>query len=167
MNRPKWRHGCVTAWLILMTVANALNALVTPLSAAVLQPTTPGFPVWVVWPIALLSILNVIFALALLSWKKWGFFGFVATSLIAFGLNLYAGGGVLLSVLGLLGVAILYGVLQIGGQDSVWSQLEERQGNVLIDRRQRYATECSICGSPLSGRQRFVGLCRGCAERAA
>jgi hypothetical protein len=124
MDAPKQRHGCLTAWLVLMIIANGFTALGTPLMVGAIQQTIPNFPAWVVWPIALLAVLNVVFAIALFNWKKWGFFGFLGTSLAAFGLNIYAGIGIPQAVFGLVSIAILYGVLQIGGQKSGWSQLD-------------------------------------------
>lgn len=168
MNSPKQRHGCLTAWLILIIIANGLTALITPLAIGSIRQAIPGFPTWMVWPIALLSILNVIFAIALFNWMKWGFYGFVVNSLIAFGLNLYAGIGILQSVLGLVGIPVLYGVLHIGGKTSGWAQLETGRGtDNWPGSEQRYSTQCSICGAPLSGRDRYAGLCRRCQERAA
>src|SRR5688500_20341036 len=75
MESTKTRHGCLTAWLILMILANALTAVTTPLFAASIRQAIPGFPEWVVWPIVLLAVLNVVFAVALFKWKKWGFLG--------------------------------------------------------------------------------------------
>jgi hypothetical protein len=124
MDGPKQRHGCLTAWLVLMIIGNGFTAVGTPLMAGAIQQATPNFPAWVVWPIALLALLNVVFAIALFNWQKWGFFGFLLTSLAAFGLNIYAGIGIPQAVLGLLGIVLLYGVLQIGGHRSGWSQLE-------------------------------------------
>lgn len=124
MENTKTRHGCLTAWLILMIVANAFTAITTPLLAASIGQSIPGFPAWVLWPISLLAVLNLLFAVALFYWKKWGFIGFCVTSILALALNLYAGIGVGRSALGLVGIAILYAVLQIGGDKRAWSQLE-------------------------------------------
>jgi hypothetical protein len=124
MENTKTRHGCLTAWLILMILANSLTAITTPLLASAIRQNIPGFPGWVVWPISLLALLNVVFAVALFNWKKWGFIGFCATSILALALNLYAGIGVGQSLLGLLGIVILYAVLQIGGEKKGWTHLE-------------------------------------------
>lgn len=124
MTSTKQRHGCLTAWLILMIIANGFAAIVTPAMAAQLQQANPNFPTWIVWPIALLGVLNVVFTIVLFNWKMWGFVGFCVNALIAFGLNLYAGIGVGQAIFGLTGIAVLFGVLQIGGKDKGWSQLE-------------------------------------------
>jgi len=120
----KKRHGCLTAHLILIIVANSLTAIATPMSVQNIRQAIPGFPTWVVWPIALMAILNVVFAVALFNWKKWGFFGFCGTATIAFALNIYSGVGIGQSIVGLAGVAILFLVLQIGGERKGWVQLD-------------------------------------------
>ena len=68
--------------------------------------------------------MNVVFAIAIFQWKKWGFFGVIVNTIVAFGINMYAGVGIGQSVLGLVGVGVLFGVLQIGGDQNGWSQLE-------------------------------------------
>jgi hypothetical protein len=119
----KQRHGCATAWLVLMIVANAFAALRYLIAGGQIQRQLPGFPVWAVPVLTVGCLLNIVFAVALLSWKKWGFYGFVALSALAFAVNLAAGVGAL-AVTGLIGVAILFAVLQIGGKRSTWRQLE-------------------------------------------
>jgi len=120
----KQRHGCLTAWLILMMAANGLTAIATPLMITQIKQATPGFPTWVAFVIPILALLNVVFAVAIFKWKKWGFYGFAAMAIIAFCLNVYAGIGIGQALLGLVGIAVLYGVLQIGGENKGWTQLE-------------------------------------------
>ena len=68
--------------------------------------------------------MNLVFAIALLRWKEWGFWGFVATSVVIFFVNLSFGFSLGRALLGLLGVANLYGVLHIGKERQGWSQLD-------------------------------------------
>ena len=124
MDVPKQRHFLLTAWLVFMIVANGATAVITPMLVGNIQQALPTFPAWMVWPITLSAVVNVAFAIALFNWKKWGFFGFLVTSVATFAQNIYVGIGIPRTVLGLMGLAILYGVLQIGGQKSGWSQLE-------------------------------------------
>ena len=124
METEKKRHGCLTAYLIFMLVVNALCALVMPFTASLVQKPTPSFPSWLLWISASLGLLNVVFTMALFKWKKSGFIGFCVVSVIALGINLYGGLGVGASLRGLIGIVILYGVLQIGGDKKGWSQLE-------------------------------------------
>ena len=121
---PKQRHGCLTTWLILMILANSFTAVFNLWSAPNTQRLFPRFPLWGIWGLALMGALNVLFALALFRWKRWGFFGFCCANLITCGLNIYGGIGVIPSVVGLIGVVILFGVLQLGGQNKGWPQLE-------------------------------------------
>jgi hypothetical protein len=72
-----------------------------------------------------LSFIEVVFAIALFKWKKWGFYGLIASSVATFiiltttpDLNTSA------SLLGFVGLTILYMLLNIGGENKAWSQLE-------------------------------------------
>ena len=75
--------------------------------------------------LAVLAALNVVFAVLLLTWKKIGFWGFILTSLAAVAINLSLGLGIAQSLIGLLGIVILWAVLQIKQNDvSAWKNLE-------------------------------------------
>jgi hypothetical protein len=124
MNGPKQRHGCLTAWLVLMIIANALAALGTLLGGDAIAKQLPDAPGWAFPVLGVLGVVNVVLAIMLFTWKKWAFFAFAGVALLAFIINLMVGVNLLQAVLGLAGPAILYGVLQIGGQKSGWSQLE-------------------------------------------
>lgn len=121
----KKRHGCLTAWLIMMILANLLTAVGSALVAAgAVQEMKPNFPAWILWFVAFMALLNIVFVIALFGWKKWGFFGFAGSSIIAFGLNLYLGVAIGQAVAGLFGIVLLYLVMQIGGDRKGWTQLE-------------------------------------------
>jgi hypothetical protein len=120
----KQRHGCLTAWLILMIVANSLVALVYLLGSTSMRQQLPHAPGWVFPVLALLCIVNLVCAIALFKWKKWGFFGNVGTTIVTFAINVAIGISIVQAVLGLIGLAILYGVLQIGKEKKAWPQLE-------------------------------------------
>jgi len=107
-----------------MIGVNSVTAIVTPLSVGLIQKATPGFPAWVVWPLGLGCLFNVVCAIALMNWKRWGFYGAALTSVIAFALNVYSGLPAGQCLLGFIGIAILYGVLQMGVPQSGWSQME-------------------------------------------
>jgi hypothetical protein len=136
---PKQRLGCLTAWLVLMILGNAVALVRVLLTLGSIQQSIPNFPAWVVWPTFVLAVLNIVFAIALLNWKKWGFFGVLGTGLGALALNLYllsqldlesgipqaAAGVVAVYAVGpLMGVMILFVLLRIGGEESAWSRLE-------------------------------------------
>jgi len=57
-------------------------------------------------------------------WKKWGFWGFALSSLIVFAVNLAVGLNITSAILGLVGVAVLFGVLHIDKENKGWTQLE-------------------------------------------
>lgn len=124
MAEPKPRHGCLTAWLVLMIIANSGAVIMYLLAGNTIRQNLPNAAPWAIPLLIVLGIINIICAIALFQWKKWGFFGFVVTSAIAFGINLSVGLGIGKSLLGLLGLAILYGVLQIGNENKAWNQLE-------------------------------------------
>ncbi len=119
----KQRHGCLTAYLILMLLAN--SGLMVVYSMAALSGQGPAnIPEWAFPVLAVAGLLNVIFSIALFRWKKWGFWGYVVLSLLVLGINLKIGLGIGPSVTGLTGIAILFGVLQIGNDKSGWKQLD-------------------------------------------
>ncbi|OGS51933.1 MAG: hypothetical protein A3J79_12200 [Elusimicrobia bacterium RIFOXYB2_FULL_62_6] len=119
----KQRHGCLTAWLILMLIANSVFALVYIFGAQALK-LRAAMPDWAFPVLALGSLVNAACAVALFWWKKWGFYAFCVTSVIALGVNLSTGMSVSQIIVGLLGVLFLYGVLHIGGARKGWNQLE-------------------------------------------
>lgn len=118
----KDRHGCLTAWLILMIVANSLTAL-SYLVLTLLGRKTVA-PAWALVTLAVGCIANVVFAVALFRWKRWGFFGFLVTTILALVINLRIGIKPIFVGIGLFGIVILYAVLQIGGERRGWNQLE-------------------------------------------
>lgn len=121
---PAERHGCLTAWLILMIIGNAATTVITPLSIvgmrqAGLQLSPVGIGV-----IVICAVANILFAIALFRWQRWGFYGFIATSAVGLITNLSLGLGIGQSVFGLVGIAILYWVLNMGGERKAWPRLK-------------------------------------------
>ena len=72
----------------------------------------------------MVSMINLICAVALFRWKRWGLWGFVGSAVIVFFLNLAMGPGLGSALAGLLGIAILFGVLHIGKERKGWAQLD-------------------------------------------
>jgi len=124
MEEGKKRHGCLTAWLILMLVANSVAALAYLLGRDAIQKQLPNMPDWAFPVLVVMCLFNLACAIALFRWKKWGFWGFCVSSVIALAVNLSIGLGVGQSLCGLIGVALLYGVLQIGKENKGWPQLD-------------------------------------------
>src|SRR5215471_8227295 len=120
----KQRHGCLTAWLVLVIILNAIVSLVYLFGSSAVASALPSSRGWAIPVLAVLALVNVACAVALFLWKRWGFYGLVATSVVTFGINIALGINVLQAAFGLVGVAILYGVLQIGQTNKGWPQLE-------------------------------------------
>jgi len=121
----KQRHGCVTAWLIFMIVVNSLMAILYLFAGNIIAQNLPGgISNSMLILLAILGVGNVIFSILLFKWMKIGFWGFLLTSIAALAVNLNIGLGVVQSLLGLAGIAVLYGVLQIKKDNvSAWTNL--------------------------------------------
>lgn len=120
----KQRHGCLTTWLVLMLITNSATALMYLFGAEAIRRGLPNAPPWIFPVLIVFAVFNVICAVALFKWKKWGFWGFCASSAVALVVNLSAGLGPGVAIFGLIGVALLYWVLNIGNENKGWPQLE-------------------------------------------
>lgn len=124
MADAKTRHGCLTAWLVLMIVANCATALMYLLGSEAIGRTLPNAPGWAFPVLIVVSLFNLVCSIALFQWKKWGFWGFCVSSVVALVVNLSLGLGIGPSLVGLVGLLLLYGVLHIGKEGKGWPQLE-------------------------------------------
>jgi uncharacterized membrane protein (DUF2068 family) len=124
MNQEKQRHGCLTAWLLLVIAASSLTAIFYLFAQGAIAKNLPSGTRWVVPTMTVMGILNVVFAVALFRWKKWGFFGLVTTGLVGLVINLAAGLNAASALGSLLGLVILFALLQIGSERKGWTQLE-------------------------------------------
>jgi hypothetical protein len=125
-NVTKQRHGCVTAWLVLMIIANSLTAMAYFFASEMITKNlSMDVSNSMIILLGIICIANVIFSVMLFQWKKLGFWGFIITSIGALIINLSIGLGITQSLFGLVGIAILYGVLQIK-KDNIpaWDNLE-------------------------------------------
>ena len=120
----KNRHGCLTAFLVFGIIANTCVVLIYSLSSASMRAASPSLPNWALPVLSVIGICNIAFFVAIFLWKKWGFYAFIASAAITFFINLSIGLSIVSSVLGLAGIAILYWVLHIGGENNGWRQLE-------------------------------------------
>ena len=122
----KQRHGCATAWLIVMIIGNSLTATVYLFASELIteNSTVPISDDMILF-MGMVGVLNLLFAVMLLQWKKWAFWGIAATTSITFATNLSLGLGVSNSILGFLGIIALFGILQIKKDGiSTWDNLE-------------------------------------------
>jgi len=119
----KGRHGCLTAWLVFMIIVNSGTALYYLASGQSVRQLNPAMPDWALPVLILGCVLNVVFAVALFQWKKWGFYGFVCVAVVAMMVNFASGLGPF-ALTGLVGIAVLYAVLRIGGERNAWDNLD-------------------------------------------
>ncbi len=122
----KQRHGCVSAWLILMIIMNSIIAVIYLFAGNRVVENLP-YDVDDKYMVAMgiVALANTAFAIMLFQWKKIGFYGFVVTTLISLALNISMGLGTGSSLFGLLGLVVLYAILQID-KDGVkaWDNLQ-------------------------------------------
>lgn len=115
------RHGCVTAWLILMLILNSTTALVYAFMPGKFTQTVSSNALIA---LVIIGIVNVICAVMLLRWKKIGFYGFAVTAVTTIIINLSIGISPIKASVGFAGFLILYVILQIKKDGvSAWSYL--------------------------------------------
>ena len=118
------RHGCVTAWLVLMLIGSSSTCLLYFFEDYRMEKLLKISSIAVGF-IIIIGIFNVVFSIMLLSWKKAGFYGFTVTTIILFITNICIKLSLIPTVLSLFGIGLLYGILQIkkGGR-SAWYYLK-------------------------------------------
>ncbi|MFL6589494.1 MAG: hypothetical protein ACJ8M4_04915 [Chthoniobacterales bacterium] len=117
------RHGCLTTYLVFVIIINSGMALMYLFGAEWLRHNGATTPDWAFWALAVAGVVNVISAVALLRWRRWGFWLFVVSAIVGLAVNLSIGlpQGILGAV---FGIAVLYGVLHIGGERKAWPRLQ-------------------------------------------
>jgi len=122
----KQRHGCVTAWLVIMIIFNSIATLIYFFESDLILRNLPKYVTYT--SLVLLGsfgIINVISAILLLKWIKLGFWGFIISGVCVYAINVNNGMGVFQPLSGILGVLVLYGILQIKQKEtSAWSNLD-------------------------------------------
>ncbi len=118
----KQRHGCLTAFLIAMILANTYISISYVLS--LFSSGNSGNPrAWALLVFIVIGLCSILSAVLLLRWRKIGFWTYCGLGALSIILNLALGGGVV-SFVPLISIAILFGVLQIGKANKGWPQLE-------------------------------------------
>ena len=129
----KKRHGCLAALLALIFLVSALAILVQiivfffkpePVVQDVQSLSNTSEPRWLFFVYGTVNLIKFVSAYAILSWKKWGFWIFTLICFVNLGVNLNTGFHIPNGIFGIILVAILYGVLQIGGEKRGWAQLD-------------------------------------------
>lgn len=67
----KKRHGCLTAYLILVIIANSALALVCLLASDTIRGNLRSSSEWVVPVLIPLALVNLVCAIGLFQWKEW------------------------------------------------------------------------------------------------
>lgn len=101
------RGGCLTAFLVLMIILNALSSVIYLLSGTILSDVLELSQGWLIPMMGILGVLNIVFASGILSWKRWGVYGLCTTGIIIFVLNLLSGISIVQSLLGFVGIIIM------------------------------------------------------------
>jgi len=124
----KERHGCVTAWLVLVIMASILGCIGIVFSTTDLGTGsgTPDVEGSLIWVLAAIAMSNAFFAYLILRWRKNGFFAFAVSTTIVFCINLYYELSLYESVSAFFGLGILYAILQIKNRfgRTAWELLE-------------------------------------------
>jgi len=125
-NSVRERHGCVTAYLAFMVIVNAITSLVYIfLGEVIVESSRVPISSFTFAVLMIVSLSNIAFALSLLKWKKWGFYGSIVSSIIGLLINTNLELPLEQTVLGLLGVGILFAILQIKQNGkSAWEHME-------------------------------------------
>jgi len=104
----KKRGFWLTAFLVLMLLANPFTAYIYFTNPESVIDAYPGASVGLIYFLGLMCAVNVILAIGIFNWKKWGVYGFYAIAGTAFIINLYIGLGIGGSIIGLAGALIIF-----------------------------------------------------------
>jgi hypothetical protein len=122
---PQARHGCLTAWLILIIIVSTILAIVCLFQSFMAVQHHARVPGWFIPLMLIAFLLNVaaiVCAVALFRWRKWGFYGYLAVKAIDIVLGMLFGNPS--ALFGIIGVVILLGLLHMGGSNKAWHNLE-------------------------------------------
>lgn len=124
----KNRHGCLTAFLVLNLVGNIggglMYVLLYTLGSSLVHRVLPNVSGMMLPMLFVISLFNLVCTIALFQWQKWGFWGFCGASVVGVIVNLLIGTGIGTALGGLMGMLVLFGVLNIGKENKGWTQLE-------------------------------------------
>lgn len=104
--KAKKRSVGLTIWLWLLVIG-AIFAAIANFGGAFTFAAF-GVPTWASILLGLLAVANLVFLYYIFQWKMLGFQGIVATTVIAFIVNLIIGVGFGSALLGLIGPVVLY-----------------------------------------------------------
>ncbi len=122
----KQRHGCVTALLIFMMIANSASVILYLFATEFISKSlsieiSNSDKIF----LSLFQIANLISCILLFQWKKIGFWLYIATNVATVVLSIYQGKGISQLWSALFGIALLFGVMQIATKNrkTTWNEL--------------------------------------------
>ena len=104
----KKRGFWLTAFLILMFIANPLTAFTYFSAPDLIVSTQPKATVGIVYALGVMCVINFAIAVGIWSWKKYAVYGMYASVAIAFVINIYLGIGIVGALFGLLGGLLIF-----------------------------------------------------------
>jgi hypothetical protein len=121
---PSRSRGVVlTGWLGFMLLANAWTVYrYVTIIQDYLDHSDPRFTgnlQWGLYALLALAAINILCVIGLFFWKKLGLYGFAATSVVALVINVIVGVPLTTSLVGLVGIGILWALVQ-----SKWDYFE-------------------------------------------
>lgn len=126
--KAKQRHWLLSVYLLLSIITLLIMVFILQFHTAAFTVASlqkfPKTPKWIYPTLRFVYLVHIMSLIALFRWKKWGFFGAVVACIISVILNFIISGEIVGSLLGLTSIAVLYGVLQIGGKWKGWTQLD-------------------------------------------
>ena len=121
---PPVRHGCLTAWLIFGLIAQTATVGIYSLGYSFVHRTLPGFTPLAAGLLVLAGLGSIACLIGLFQWRRWGFYGIVVITILVCLVNFSLGIGLGRALPGLLGIGILYWVLNMGGSRSAWRNMK-------------------------------------------
>lgn len=116
------RHILATIWLSIILAGNAVASPVYLIGNSELKKVLPQAPD-IFWQICgVLGMVVVACCVALFMWKKWGFWVICMISTVVTVAELVMGFG-FASFIGPAAVLLLFGLLNLGGDNSAWKHL--------------------------------------------
>jgi hypothetical protein len=103
----KQRGGCLTAFLVLMFIANPITALFYLFGTEILHKGLPNAPEWMFPVLAVLASAQLVCAIGMWTWRKWGVYGSFTLAALGFVINLAMGINPMQAFMGLGGPIIL------------------------------------------------------------
>ena len=104
----KKRGFWLSAFLVLMFIANPLTAFAYFVNPEAIKQVYPSLTIYILYFMGLLAIINFGLSIAIWTWKKVGVYGIYTTMALAFCINIYAGLGFASSLMGLIGAVLIY-----------------------------------------------------------